>query len=433
MPLTPLLSDSFNRDDGDLDGSTLDNAGGGSGTHTWDALSGTWDILTNRARCASGGDNVCIVSTMANTADMRVSAVSRGDGASLTARVTDATDGYIAFRFATGVVACYEANGTPLGGTAPGAIADGDTLALECIGDQITVKVNGSTVLGPFTNSTYTTGKAGLRNPNTLAGISDDFLVETEGAVDPPDATYAAFSGGCEAAGGPITPTNTGGAITSAAIAAGSPDSAMPTGFALGANGVVTITHANMVVGDIRAWSFLLDLTNAAGTQEDVPLSITITANPPVNSWGTNALVASCKATPVDQPVTTTHDSGPAVVAGTYVLVGSKTDVSVDAADGEVHLIPDRAQWCAPTALAIEYESAGGQTGSTPITVEFDFSGQVTLNDGGTWDVQLRFGGGSDGGAGSVIIPSRIKTGGRVKQGRFKSSRFARASEGIKG
>lgn len=182
MPLTALLSDSFDRSDRNLDGDTLDNAGGGSGTHTWSALSGSWDILTLRARCASGGDNAIIVGTMASTADQRVSIVSRAAGSSLVARATDATDGYIAFRFGNDAYAVYRADGTPLGGTSSGVAANGDLMALECIGDQITFKVNGSTVLGPFTDSTYTSGKAGLWNPSGSPGICDDFLVETDSA-----------------------------------------------------------------------------------------------------------------------------------------------------------------------------------------------------------------------------------------------------------
>ncbi len=64
---------------------------------------------------------------------------------------------------------------TQLGSTA-GAVAVNDIIELDCVGTAITLKKNGSTIIGPITDSAIATGSAGI----WIGGLSaDDCAVDT--------------------------------------------------------------------------------------------------------------------------------------------------------------------------------------------------------------------------------------------------------------
>jgi hypothetical protein len=235
---------------------------------------------------------------------------------------------------------------------------------------------------------------------NDARPTGSDAGVDASAATDPPDASYAPTSISCEAAHADIAPTNVGGAITAAALAGGSP--ALPAGVTLNANGTLSINPALMVAGGIGSRTLSINLSNAAGADAENPrtLPLTILPNPPVGHYAGSPFVAPCR-NPVEEVIGAfTHDSGPAVAAGTFVLVTPMTHVTVDASDGDVHLNPTRADWGPPTPLQVSFQSAGGQVGTAAISVEFDFQFVVNLNGGETWNVTMPWlvdtGGGSD-------------------------------------
>lgn len=205
---------------------------------------------------------------------------------------------------------------------------------------------------------------------NGGAGLSYDSF---GGPAVPPDATYAADSQPCEGSNGTITPTNTGGAITSAAVASGT----LPTGYVLNADGTISKTGASMVVGDIGTRTVYVDLTNAAGTQSNVPVPITITANPPVISYAGSPFDKKCAYGSSTANVTA---SGPAV--STYALSSALSGLSINAGTGQLTFNPTVAHGVAPTGRTVTGTSAGGQVGSASISVEFHYEFTVSANTG---------------------------------------------------
>lgn len=207
------------------------------------------------------------------------------------------------------------------------------------------------------------------------------------GGGNPPNATYAEDSQPCEGSNGTITPTNTGDAITSSAVASGT----LPTGYVLNANGTISKTGASMVVGDIGSRTVYVDLTNAAGTQSDVPVPIVITANPPVRSYAGSPFTKHCAY--ASSTANVTDGGGPAVA--TYALNAALGGLAINSGTGQLTFDPDISEGIGPTQRIISGTSAGGQIGTTAISVEFDYLFTVSVNSGAdTALVTMRVGGG---------------------------------------
>lgn len=185
MAFTTLCTDSFNRANGNLNGSTLDNANGGSESDTWTSNNGsTWGVSSNQAVCTNGaGGSTTTVSSTAATAEQRVSIIELGNGdcGPVARWNTGAGQGGFYLYYA-GNATLYRADPTAsytaLGsGGGPGP---GDTMSVECDATTgISALKNGSLVAGPATDATYATGVPGMYGGGANASTYDDFKYET--------------------------------------------------------------------------------------------------------------------------------------------------------------------------------------------------------------------------------------------------------------
>lgn len=220
--------------------------------------------------------------------------------------------------------------------------------------------------------------------------------------VDQPNATYDADSQACEGANGTISPaSNTGGPITSAALAAGSP--ALPTGYTINANGTIAKVGASMLATDIGSRTLLLDLTNSGGTQEDVEVPITITANPPTGTYnGGEPIVDHCGWGENIYPFEPT--GGPAPAANSFTISEALTDLTFATTDGEIATDPPQGHAIRAVTRTVTFESPGGQVGQVEISVKFNYQFTVTANTATNSATVTMDVGSSGGGTGGGVI-----------------------------
>jgi hypothetical protein len=170
---------------------------GGSGQNV--SSGSTWGVSSNRCYLVnpSGSTNYAIWWD-AGVSDQGVQVtipVMAGD-LRLLFRVQD-DDNHLLFLLTTSSMALYEkVAGTysPVSGGSVGTgVASGDTLRVEAVGDQILLKQNGTTVIGPVTYSAHFEDKtaAGFGNFNTPSARFDNFVVD-DLAPAPPDYTSIA-------------------------------------------------------------------------------------------------------------------------------------------------------------------------------------------------------------------------------------------------
>ncbi len=190
MMATPggiVSTDSFNRANGNLAGSTLDNANGGYESNTWSeqGAGAAFTILTNQLHNTNPtGGRTAVVSTAAVDVQ-RVSIVTQAiDGGPLARWATAATLGsfYFYYRNPSNVGILYKFDGTTftqLGSNAPTAIANGDTMTVYCNGTSIQALLNGAVEVS-VTDSTYATGKPGAYADGGTAVTFDNFKFEVE-------------------------------------------------------------------------------------------------------------------------------------------------------------------------------------------------------------------------------------------------------------
>ena len=170
-------TDTFNRTDGALSGSTLSD-----GVNTWSVTGGSWAVFSNRIEWAAPGgvDYVAWVNSLPDCATQTVSVqfLSSTDiGVVARYNVTSGVGTfYMAWSSGGTYVLGKYINGstfTTLG--TGGTYALGDTVTLDCNGTSLTVKQNGSTII-TATDGTITTGKAGLyAGGDANSKIFDDF------------------------------------------------------------------------------------------------------------------------------------------------------------------------------------------------------------------------------------------------------------------
>lgn len=172
-----LASDSFDRADADLDGSSTEVGG-----FTWDSsnesTANPWTIVGNEARTTGVGDeNVAFLSDMTNTADVTVSETTTGTSSFLNGPCgrLGATpyDDYYLFegrstksnlrKGVAGVVTQLGSNG--------GVVGTFDVLKLDLAGTSLEGFLNGGSEV-TATDSAHSTGKVGIM---ARAGGSYDF------------------------------------------------------------------------------------------------------------------------------------------------------------------------------------------------------------------------------------------------------------------
>lgn len=175
--LGTLASDTFNRANSQLSGSTLDNGFGGSESDTWTAFddnspdpASLWNIVNNQVVATTSGDvSVAEVVRIGGVSDVTVSADIFTDSTGVIARAS----GGGAFEVGTFYVAVWDATTQHaqlykrVGGTFTKLGSDGitfttgNTLTLNCKGTAITVLVNGVQTISA-TDSDISSGSVGM-------------------------------------------------------------------------------------------------------------------------------------------------------------------------------------------------------------------------------------------------------------------------------
>jgi hypothetical protein len=189
VALSTLCSDSFNRADNPLNGSTLDNALGGTESDTWTDVNSTWNVQTNQAtNTQAGADRLTIVQSTAAVDIQQVSFITNQADMGVIARwITGGAEGsfYLYYRSFSSVGQLYKYTGsgfTQLGSNGPTTIANGNTMALSCNGTTIQAILNGSVEVSA-TDSQNATGKPGMYGGGSGLAIADSFKFEIDVAV----------------------------------------------------------------------------------------------------------------------------------------------------------------------------------------------------------------------------------------------------------
>lgn len=197
-------SESFDRVNGALGGSTLDNAGGGSESgNTWNPVSGDWFV--DDSMCFNeDADTVVVVGSTAAVNKQRVTATYLGSISNETGvigRWAAGTGGngnlYLTYVNASAVIQLYrytEGSGFTQLGSNGGSLSTGDTWSVESVDDQISALLNSSATVGPITDATYATGKPGIYG-GAITKFRDDFVHETDEGAPPAPASSPMLHG----------------------------------------------------------------------------------------------------------------------------------------------------------------------------------------------------------------------------------------------
>ena len=165
--MTQLAADLFERADGAL------------GTD-WTAVEENFQIVSGNVHAGSGAQSTSYNNTATWPADMYVEVIcgtietTSDDGIGPAIIVDAQGDGYVV-QTNTTETRCYSRTGS--GGTYTKVGSDGascvsgDVLRLERSGTTITVKKNGSAIIGPTTNSVHAAGSAGLWGFNSVGYV----------------------------------------------------------------------------------------------------------------------------------------------------------------------------------------------------------------------------------------------------------------------
>lgn len=186
MAFATRSSDSFNRTDGALGGSTLDNAAGGTeGSNTWTVIGGTWAVVSNQGQHSGTADTEMIVQSTSDVADQRVTitipVAGNDHSQGPIARYASAGNYYLAHIEPGGAVQLFKRVGgsfTQLGSNGT-SIVSGDELSVQCVGTAISLLINGVVDIGPITDSAHSTGKPGIYRGDATR-LFDDFLYEVD-------------------------------------------------------------------------------------------------------------------------------------------------------------------------------------------------------------------------------------------------------------
>lgn len=184
-----LCTDSFNRADSALGGSTLDNANGGSESDTWTSIAGTWSVgptFPNVARETAGTNPATIIVNSTTAVDVQRVSITLGGSAGNVgvqgplARY-NAGDYYLFYISADGAQGqLFKRVGgsfTQLGASG-GVLHAGDVMSVDCSGTSISTYINGVLDIGPITDSAIATGRPGMFDLGNNTALFDNFKYE---------------------------------------------------------------------------------------------------------------------------------------------------------------------------------------------------------------------------------------------------------------
>jgi hypothetical protein len=178
--LTLQASDGFSGTNGDpIDGRTMDAAGGGA-AHTWNVIT----AYSTAVSMEINGNTCKSTNNYQWAYDDTMAAVDEGDSEATLDATGDLRNNGPATRMGGTTQYGYEfwpfsgthqlfKSDTDLLTSAGGSVADNDVMLTSSSGSSHTCKLNGTTVLGPATDSTWATGKLGVAQYRTGSYIDD--------------------------------------------------------------------------------------------------------------------------------------------------------------------------------------------------------------------------------------------------------------------
>lgn len=181
MSFAVVSSDGFSGTSADINGRTMDAAGGGS-ANTWslDAID-SGGVSVGSGVCAFNGNNAqAHDSTATAAADMRVSCKLTGASAhgGVLARWNGTGDYYLGLcTMPDGKIFSRVSGSYSLLGTG-GSFATNDVIGLTVVGTALSLQKNGTDVITGITDSSFATGYAGIFGYDTET--ADDWLYEVD-------------------------------------------------------------------------------------------------------------------------------------------------------------------------------------------------------------------------------------------------------------
>lgn len=353
---TTTFTDDFNR---------ADNATPGNG---WTVVNGLWPIVSNQLKDNNTSTSAFVAqgSTAANSNDQfaQVTMVTLVASVGVLARITDAANGYYAFRRATGTtMSLYK---FPVGGSLAtfGTAATytqvaGDVLRIECEGTTIRGYVNG-TLLCTATDSSID-GSAGhgvgIRvGANASGMLFDDFSAGTISSssgvtVTPPAATGSGLA---------APPTVSAAATVTAVAATGSALAPAP---AVTAGVVVAV-----VVGTASALASPPTVSAAAAVAAVVATGSAVSSLPTIAGSASAGAVVATGTGASPAPTTAAGATATAVVATGSGLAPSPTVITASAGTALAAAATGTGQANPPTVAASAVVIAAAATGSGTTT-----------------------------------------------------------------
>lgn len=168
-------ADTFDRAD---NASTMGTSSSG---HTWTVHSGTWGIQTQRAYSpASGFASIDFGVGKTNHIVEATIVVRDAQQSGVTARLVDANNCYIAMNLTDGFTYLFRRNAGAFNqiGSAVAGGANGDVIALSCVGTAIKVIRNSIEIISA-TDGTLTTGTRGGLTTLSNTARFDNFSIHT--------------------------------------------------------------------------------------------------------------------------------------------------------------------------------------------------------------------------------------------------------------
>lgn len=179
---TIQASDSFNRADGALNGSSLDNALGGSGSRTWTVTGSSLSSISNNTASEYGGSGmeVYVKSSGSDVADSYVKATVLTPDMGVFNRFDGSGHYYLAYVDGTSVIKLYAFTGTYNQiGSDGGTMTMGVTIELRCVGTSITLLTNGVTSVSG-TSGAVVSGVPGIYFGGSAGQkLADSFIYTT--------------------------------------------------------------------------------------------------------------------------------------------------------------------------------------------------------------------------------------------------------------
>lgn len=161
---------------------SFDRADSGSLGASWSNLAGTWEIVSNQARCSTGSpsQNTTAHDSGSSDVDVAVKVATVGNNGGMIARAADSNNYLVlVFGASAGGMVLYKRVGggfTSIGSTGT-AVATNDVVKLQGSGNTIKAFINGVEYISVTDSAGASNTQHGLREDSTTKCVYDDFSI----------------------------------------------------------------------------------------------------------------------------------------------------------------------------------------------------------------------------------------------------------------